>query len=140
MADRENDYLEWLDEITEQLDAVPTLMETGLKDFLIEMSISQKREIKSYLIILIQHLLKVKYQPAKATRSWKLSIDNSRGNLSDIANENKKRFRSIFTEILEDPTTYSRARNNAETETGLTLPKENPFTWAQLFDENFYGN
>ncbi len=35
---------------------------------------SEKRELKSRLIILLMHLLKWKYQPAKRSHSWRSTI------------------------------------------------------------------
>src|ERR1700733_2348746 len=42
------------------------------------LGISQLDALESYLCILLLHLLKVKYQPSMHTRSWDLSILNSR--------------------------------------------------------------
>lgn len=41
-----------------------------------DMGRSEKRALKSNLIVLLLHLLKYKYQPQKITNSWKSSIIN----------------------------------------------------------------
>jgi hypothetical protein len=135
------DHLDWLDHMMRLVEqASPELVQHGLVDYLEEMSSGQRHAIKSYFVVLILHLLKFKYQPEKATRSWKLSVDDARDELDDIASENKKRFKTVFLEILNNPRLYQKARRKAENETGLLfLPKENPFNWDQLFDQNYYG-
>jgi hypothetical protein len=135
------DHLEWLDLMMKLVEeASPQLVQHGLVDYLEEMASSERHAIKSHFVILIMHLLKFKYQPEKASRSWKNSVDDARDELDDIASENRKRFKTVFLEILNNPRLYQKARRKAEDETGLlSLPKENPFNWDQLFDLKYYG-
>lgn len=137
----DTDRLDWLDEMMQQVEAAsPILVAGGLVDYLEEMSISERNAIKSQFVRLIKHLLKYRFQPTKATPSWKESVDDARLQLSFIADENRKRFKTIFADILKNPLIYNKAKREAEKETKLdSFPKENPFDWNELFDDDFYG-
>ena len=45
---------------------------------------SEKRELQSRLMVLLVHLLKWKYQPARRGRSWQLTIEGQRENCLDV--------------------------------------------------------
>lgn len=47
---------------------------TNLVEYLSEMTVRDRRELKSRLTVLLQHLLKVRLQPARLTRSWVSTI------------------------------------------------------------------
>ena len=49
---------------------------------------SEKRELESWLTILLLHLLKWKYQEVRRSRSWQLSIDEQRIQFEETLNEN----------------------------------------------------
>jgi len=42
---------------------------------------SEKRELVSRLVVLLLHLLKWQYQPARRGRSWQVTIENTRDEL-----------------------------------------------------------
>jgi hypothetical protein len=93
---------------------------------------SEKRTLKSYLIILLIHLLKVKYQPEKHTRSWDLSIKNSRREFMECLSENPS-LKPKLLDILESA--YFSARISAIQQTGLEeeiFPIECPWTIEEL--------
>lgn len=88
---------------------------------------SEKRTLKSYLEILLMHMLKAEYQPEKHTRSWDLSIKNSKFKANKILKENPS-LKPTLNEILKDA--YFSARLDAALETGLDekkFPKECPW-------------
>ncbi|MEO0014719.1 MAG: hypothetical protein RLZZ535_3108 [Cyanobacteriota bacterium] len=102
-----------------------------------DMGRSEKRAVKSNLIILLLHLLKYKYQPAKRTNSWKASIREHRRRLRDdfkVSPSLKRYFQEVFAESYQD------SREQAADETGLAidiLPISCPFTVAEVLDFNY---
>jgi hypothetical protein len=49
---------------------------------------SEKRAVKSHLVILLMHLLKWQYQTEHRSNSWKASIRNTRAELTDLLQDN----------------------------------------------------
>ena len=102
-----------------------------------DMGRSEKRAVKSNLIILLLHLLKYKYQPAKKTNSWKASIREHRRRLRDdfkVSPSLKRYFQEVFEESYQD------SREQVADETGLpidTFPTLCPFTVAEVLDSNY---
>ena len=102
-----------------------------------DMGRSEKRAVKSNLIILLLHLLKYKYQPAKRTNSWKASIREHRRRLRDDFKTSpslKPYFQQIFAESYQD------SREQAADETGLpidTFSSHCPFTVSEVLDSNY---
>lgn len=99
---------------------------------------SEKRELVSRLRVLLLHLLKWRHQPLRRTPSWRLSILNSRDDLSDHLRDNP----SLKPQVREAMAgAYRRARREAAIETELAeaiFPKECPWTWAEAVDENYW--
>ncbi len=92
---------------------------------------SEKRELVSRLTVLLQHLLKWRFQPERRGRSWELSIANARDELTDHLDENPS-LKAMLPEAIA--TGYRRARRSAEQEKGLpgnTFPVECPWTFDQ---------
>lgn len=93
-----------------------------------DMGRSEKKAVKSNLIVVLLHLLKYKYQPEKRSNSWKASIREHRRRLRDdfcLSPSLKPYFEEVFDECYQD------AREQAADETGLplaTFPPLSPFT------------
>lgn len=93
---------------------------------------SEKRALESYLSNLLLHLLKIQYQPNKRTKSWDLSVKNSRHKIHVLLKENpslKRYLPSILSEA------YFTARLNAISETGLDeseFPEDCPWILEQI--------
>ncbi len=98
---------------------------------------SEKRAVKSNLVILLLHLLKYKYQPEKRTNSWKASIREHRRRLRDDFKTSpslKRYFAEVFDECHQD------GREQAADETGLvidTFPLKSPFTPTETLDSDY---
>lgn len=93
---------------------------------------SEKRTLQSYLKVLLIHLLKEKYQKDKASRSWALSIKNSRLEAKQVLEENPS-LKPKLNEIIKRA--YESARLNAAQETGLpekTFPKKCEWTPEEI--------
>jgi hypothetical protein len=99
---------------------------------------SEKRAVKSHLVILLMHLLKWQYQPEHRSNSWKASIRNARAELLDLLQDNPSLAGDFFVEIL--PPVYARAREQAAEETTIFLqnfPAECPYSLQQIKDFEF---
>jgi hypothetical protein len=93
---------------------------------------SEKRTLKSYLRVLLMHMLKWEYQPEKRTTSWSISIKNSRDDAKETLQENPS-LKSKVDELLESA--YKSARRDAAIETDLpekTFPKKCPWTLKEI--------
>ena len=135
----EQDYYLWLSH-TAQLIKEGKFSEvdaTNLVEEIEDMGRSEKRAVKSNLIIVLLHLLKYKYQPAKRTNSWKASIREHRRRLRDdfqVSPSLKQYFEEVFDECYQD------AREQAADETGLpldTFPHKSPFTAAETLNPDY---
>lgn len=97
---------------------------------------SEKRELLSRLTVLLQHLLKWRYQPDRRSRSWELSIANARDELVEHLADNPS-LKSKIPEAMQ--ASYRRARRGAELETGLpgsTFPTDCPWTFDQAMSSD----
>ncbi len=96
---------------------------------------SEKSSLRSYITITVMHMLKSKYQPEKKTRSWDLSIKNSRREAKLVLKENPS-LKPKLQEIYKDA--YEGAIVGAALETGLEekiFPKECPWTIEEILGE-----
>jgi hypothetical protein len=99
---------------------------------------SYQHELEKCLYQLVKHLLKWRYQPQRAGRSWRTSINNQRVAL-DILVENNPSLHPRCQPALEKR--YPKARKHASTETGLplaTFPLVSPWTLEQILDDDFW--
>ena len=110
----------------------------SLLNLLLEIGLSEKRTVEGLARIVILHLLKLKYQPEKATRSWMSSVAANRETLQTlIANTT---LRNHLESSL--PKIYKIARRLAAIETGLgpqLFPETCPFTVGQILDDDFFA-
>jgi len=94
---------------------------------------SDKRSLKSHFIILLQHLLKMQYQPAMRTPSWDNSIRNARLEIELIL-EDSPSLKKELSKMISSA--YDYARKKALIETGLgesAFPEECPWKFSQIF-------
>lgn len=83
---------------------------------------SDKRALKSHLINLLTHLLKIEYQPESRgnSNSWNASVKNARLEILLIM-EDSPSLKKELTKMIEGA--YNLARQNAAGETNLPLDK-----------------
>jgi hypothetical protein len=95
---------------------------------------SQRRALRSALVQLFLHLLKTRYQPDLAGRSWDISIEEQRVEIADLLDENPSLTRYVLdSDFLQRA--YRLAVLEAERQTGVpksTFPVEYPFTRADI--------
>ena len=97
----------------------------------------QAHAIESHLAILLMRLLKWCYQPARRSRSWRLSIRNARIEIRKRLRRSPSLRPELPTMLLD---AYADARKLAMDDTGLPLaafPEACPWNLDQLQDENF---
>ena len=135
----EEDFCRWI-ETTTKLLKEGKFSEIDIDNLIEEietMGRSEKNALESNLIIVILHLLKLKYQENKRSRSWQSIIFEHRRRIRKAFKNSpslKPYFQEIFTEAYQD------GRKQASIETGLSLktfPKESPFTIEEVLDEDF---
>ncbi len=110
----------------------------SLLTLLLEMTRSDKNSVIGLARIVILHLLKLKFQPEKRSRSWLASVDANRASLNTLLDS--KTLRNYLTASLSK--IYTMAKRGAHIETGLplsTFPDECPFTIEQILDESFFA-
>jgi len=99
---------------------------------------SEKRAIRSYLVVVIKHLLKWQYQPEQRSGSWRASIRNSRGYLQELLDENPSLKDDFVLESL--PKAYKKARAEASDETTIyreNFPEDCLYSIEQILDSDF---
>ena len=57
---------------------------SNLAAYLTDMAARDRRELKSRLTVLAQHILKFRHQPAKAGRSWRLTVLTQQREIASI--------------------------------------------------------
>lgn len=134
----EQDFYLWTQKTAQQLKEnqfnevdIPNLIEE-----VESMGRSEKRELKSRLIILLMHLLKWHYQPEKRSESWRSTITEQRICIEGLL-EDSPSLKPLLSEVFED--CYQKARLKASDETKIKLiffPKESPFTLEETLECN----
>ncbi|MDZ8184697.1 MAG: DUF29 domain-containing protein [Nostoc sp. ChiSLP02] len=97
----------------------------------------ERRELKSHLEVLLQHLLKWQYQSNLQSGSWQNTIDEQRNRITDLLQESPS-LKSYPEEVLAQ--CYHRGLKAASNETKLsiaTFPAECPYSIAQILDAEF---
>lgn len=135
----EEDFYLWIETTAKQL-KTGNLAEVDFANLIEEiesMGRSEKRALKSNLIVILMHLLKYKYQPEKRSNSWLSTIFEHRRRLIESLTESpslRKYFSEVFSECYQD------ARKQASLETGSSLdtfPVESPFTTDETLNQDF---
>ena len=105
----------------------------NLQEYLTSMANRDRRELRSRLIVLLAHILKWEHQPAKRSRSWRLTIGLMNSDIEfDIQGGT---LRNHAVAVLGDA--YIQAVARAAQETKLpksTFPSECPFDLPGLLD------
>jgi len=103
---------------------------------------SERNAVRSQIVRIIEHLLKLEYSPANDPRSdWEASIIEARQALADSISATLRRDAEAALPVL-----YARARQLAgvrlrqfsETEAAARLPTECPYGLDQICAEDWY--
>lgn len=87
-----------------------------LREEIESMGNSEQSKLESYLIVLLLHLLKIKYQPTIKTRSWDLSVKHATHKAQKVLEKNPS-LKHKLAETFEEA--YYTAKYEAAKETGL---------------------
>lgn len=114
----ERDEVAWYGAMIELIDLerFDALDFGNLKEFLQDMSRSQRHAVKSRLLVLLTHWLKWEYQPEKRTGSWRATLQTQHFQLKYDLSESK-----VLRNYLagEYDSVYLDAAQVASSETGL---------------------
>jgi Domain of unknown function DUF29 len=101
---------------------------------------SERRELVSRLTVLLAHLLKWRFQPAKRSRSRRNTILTQRIDIDELLEDSP----SLGNEVgLKIETAYEKAKLRAEDETGIDqgqFPDTCPFSVDEVLDKHFFAN
>ena len=98
---------------------------------------SDKREIRSRLVVLLAHLLKWKVQPGARSNSWSATIREQRREIARVVEDSPSLQRYPAEHVYDE---YNGALLLASKETGIALdlfPETCPFSVAQVLDPDF---
>ena len=96
----------------------------------------ERQRVISRLTVLLTHLLKRQFQPAKHCRSWEATILEQRSRLRDLIDDSPS-LQPVLPQLLDKA--YSYARLRAVRETGLalnTFPEQLPFSASEIWGED----
>lgn len=98
---------------------------------------SERSEIRSRLAVILQRLLKWRYQPSKRKPGWAASILEARDQINERLKESPS-LRSYPAQVLRKQYAIACLRAADETDLPLdTFPEACPYTLAEILDEGF---
>jgi hypothetical protein len=138
-TDYEEDFYAWTIEQSRLLRSgeLSTIDAANIAEEIESIGRSDRRELKSRLVVLVMHLLKWRHQPSAGSRSWSATIDEQRLHIEGVLTESPS-LRPMAAAIL--PEAYSIARARAIAETGLSddaFSEACPFTAADVLSPAF---
>ncbi|WP_334883775.1 DUF29 domain-containing protein [Nostoc sp.] len=133
------DYLQWIETTVEKLQShdYPNVDWENLIEEIADMGRSERRSLKSNLIVILVHLLKWQFQPEKRSGSWEGSIIEHRRRVKEALDDSpslKSYLESVFAQC------YAQAVKQAKAETGLfveSFPLVCPYQLPEVTDDEF---
>ena|SRR6185312_14438443 len=134
----DEDFFAWTQEQSRLLRAgeLSLVDAENVAEELESMGRNNRRELRSRLVVLLTHFLKLQYQPHRRSRSWIATISTQRNEIELILDDSPS-LRPVLYETLADA--YGRARREAATQTDLsiaTFPDDCPYTVDQVMAED----
>lgn len=114
------DYAGWVEDTAQAIERGEwdQIDRIALADEVRDLGRSERRELQSFLRVLLMYLLKERYQPDKRTTSWEATIRVQRRNAQKALRDSPS-LAPVLPELLVDA--YEEARIEAANETGLPL-------------------
>jgi hypothetical protein len=135
----EADYLKWIETTIEMLRVrdYSNIDWENLIEEIEDMGRSERKSLKSNLIVVLTHLLKWQYQPGFRSGSWKGSIIEHRRRIREAMKDSpslKPYLQEVFAECYLDAVELASAETELPAE---RFPGECPYTSAEVLDSNF---
>jgi hypothetical protein len=112
---------------------------TGLHYLYENMNKKDKREFRSFMVLLMTHIIKWKLQPQKRSTSWVRTIYNARKEIQekieDVPSLTQEHIESVWQACFE------WATENAKIEMGIARKDKfepEPLTWQEVFEDDYY--
>jgi hypothetical protein len=139
MEDYNGDYYAWLTSTARALEEGrwSDIDAAQVAEELLDMSRSERRGIESHFRRILTHLLKIRYQPGRHSRSWDLSIEESRIRLEELFADNPS-LMARADELLR--TAYRSARVAAARQTKIAtdvFPVDCPYSVADVLERDW---
>jgi hypothetical protein len=126
-ASYEQDFGLWAEQMADLL-ASGRFSELDIENLVEEVRDLSKRErdrLLSSLRLILHHLLKWDYQPQRRSRSWQVTIQRERNNITFYLKDSPSLKRYLSNEWLVE--LYDNAKLDAFKETGLPFPSTCPY-------------
>jgi uncharacterized protein DUF29 len=138
-VDYDEDFYAWTVEQSRLLRAgeLSAIDVANIAEEIESMGRSDRRELKSRLVVLVMHLLKWGHQPGARSRSWSATIDEQRLQIEGFLTESPSLGPMVPAMLSE---AYAIARARAIAETGLAeeaFPEVCPFTRDEILTREF---
>lgn len=139
----EKDYYKWIATTVEQIRQgnFANIDWDNVLEELETLGRSEKRELKSRLIVLIEHLLKLAYWSTEReynARGWNNTIVEQRRQI-ELLLQDSPSLKPILADLLNDCYTEARKDTSRKTELEIdTFPANPPFTLEQVLDFDYY--
>ncbi len=130
----EQDYSQWAETMADLLES-GNFTKLDIENLVEEVRDLSKRErdrLLSSLRLIVHHLLKWDYQPQRRSRSWQVTIQRERNNISFYLKDSPSLNRYLTDEWLGE--LYNNARLEAFKETGLEFPANCPYGIDEVLD------
>ncbi len=106
----------------------------GIEELIASMSRSDKRAVKSLLVVLMTHVIKWKSQPQKRSVSWIVTIRNARREIAALREDTPSITQSVIESYWEQA--FQSAKEDAEAEMGQPSLVQS-LSWDEVFVENY---
>lgn len=112
----------------------------GLEYLYQNMAKKDKREFRTFLVLVMMHVLKWKYQPEKRSSSWIKTIRNGRKEMQIIFEDTPSVNQSYADEVWNN--CFESAVEDAKYEMGISKKEEKNFnpemlTWQEVFEKEY---
>jgi Domain of unknown function DUF29 len=142
-AQYETDFVAWSERQVELLHNHRFELEplgidvTNLVDEVATLGRTERRRLRSRMVVLLVHLLKWQFQSMRQSNSWRLTIEEQRERVDQVLRESPSLRRSLDAALKD---AYGSARRRAAIETSFnidTFPAACPWRVSQVLDVNF---
>lgn len=135
----EEDLVAWMESQIELL-RVRKFEQLDLENLLEElegMVRHERRGLQSRVELVMLHLLKHQFQPSRRSRSWLMTLEEQRSQISDRIEDSPSLRREVESYMVSR---YLRVAKRASLQTGIPLsnfPAACPYTVEQVLDDDF---